>query len=148
VIDRLRNLRGPAVTAAVALAVGSAACQQRQVEDGGLDADTAATRADTAMDAAAPGLDAGGGDAVAGAEAGSVEIAVTNPMPHAMVVKADWGSGETELGTVQPGETASFEVSAPAGTQVSLSASDPAASHAVSGTVTVEADAPASWTIQ
>jgi hypothetical protein len=65
-----------------------------------------------------------------------------------MVVKADWGSGETELGTVQPGETASFEVSAPAGTQVSLSASDPAASHAASGTVTVEADAPASWTIQ
>ena len=110
--------------------------------------DTAATQADTAIDAAAPGLDAGGGDAVAGAETGSVEIAVTNPMPHAMIVKADWGSGETELGTVEPGETASFEVSAPAGTQVSLSASDAAASHAVSGTVTVEAGAPASWTIQ
>lgn len=143
-------VRAAARAGALMLLLGAAACQGRQVEDGGVDED-ASTGADTSMDAAAPGLDAGGGDAVAGGETAggaTAEVAVTNPMPHAMIVKADWGSGEVELGPVEPGETASFEVGAPPGTQVSLSAADAAETHAVSGSVTVEADAPAAWTIQ
>ena len=151
-IADLRIPRAAALAAALALFLGAAACQQRQVEDEGEAADPAVTPSDSAMDAAAPGLDAGGGDAVAGvggsAETGTVQITVTNPMPHAMIVNADWGSGETQIGTVQPSETASFEVAARPGATVSLNASDAAASHSVSGSVTVQADAPASWTIK
>ena len=69
-------------------------------------------------------------------------------MPHPMVVKGDWGHGESELGTVEPNETKTFDVTAASGTALALTATDKDASHSASGTVTLDAATPAAWTIQ
>lgn len=133
--------------------VGTVACQQRQeVDDEDIDADTtiiedtdvmpppAAPGADTMM-GADTGMTMGGGGETA-------QVSVTNSMPHAMIVKADWGEGEMELGTVATNETKSFDVQAAGGSQVNLTATAEDASHSTTGTVTVGAGEPASWTIQ
>ena len=130
---------GALVVAAVLSAL--AACQQKQEAEGGMEADTTVPGDTTAMVPAAPGAE----PAPAGEAA---QVSVTNTMPHPMTVKADWGQGETELGKVGPNETRTFDVSAPAGTQVTLTATDDQASHSTSGSVNVGASTPASWTIE
>ncbi|MEW6352865.1 MAG: hypothetical protein AB1469_01005 [Pseudomonadota bacterium] len=91
----------------------------------------------------------GGESARMGAsQAAGAQIVVTNPMPHDMTVSADWGQGQKELGTVKPNETKTFDVNAPAGTQVKLTASDAAKTHSPEGTVTLAGDQAATWTIQ
>ncbi len=80
--------------------------------------------------------------------AGKAQISVTNPMPHEMIVSADMGQGPKELGPVMPSETKTFEVEAAPGTTVNLVATDAEKTHSPKGSVTVEADAPATWTIQ
>ncbi len=127
----------------------AAACQQRQEID---DEEAAADTTGAMTDEMAPppaGADASlEPDTAMGEGDGSAQVSVTNSMPHAMTVKADWGEGENELGTVEPNETKSFDVEAPAGTQVTLTATDAQASHSTSGSVTVGPDQPAAWTIQ
>lgn len=78
----------------------------------------------------------------------AAEIVITNPMPHPMNVMADWGQGSQNLGSVQPNETRNFEITAPADAQVRLTATDEAQTHSPSGTVTLDPDNPATWTIQ
>lgn len=101
-----------------------------------MDGDTA-MEGDTAMD-----------DGAMTGAAGSAQIAVTNPMPHAMNVKADWGQGEQMLGAVQPNETKTFDVAAAAGTEVKLTATDDDNTHSPSGSLTLSEGSPAAWTIQ
>ncbi|MEO5702976.1 MAG: hypothetical protein ABIQ54_03720 [Gammaproteobacteria bacterium] len=79
---------------------------------------------------------------------GTAQISVTNPMPHEMTVSADTGQGPKELGSVKPGETKTFDVSAAAGSSINLVATDAGKTHSPSGTVTVESGQPATWTIQ
>jgi hypothetical protein len=77
-------------------------------------------------------------------------LAVTNPMPHAMVVTVQYtGGGETELGTVPAGGEQSFTVAASAGETVTLVATDEAGSHSPSTTLTLpEGQTQAAWTIE
>lgn len=89
-----------------------------------------------------------GNESAGGGTAGASQVSVTNPMPHPMNVMADWGQGEKDLGKVQPNETKTFDVDAPAGTEVKLTASDDAKTHSPSGTVTLSATTPATWTIK
>lgn len=94
------------------------------------------------------GTSGGEGARMGASQAAGAKIAITNPMPHDMTVSADWGQGQKELGTVKPNETKTFDVNAPAGTQVQLTASDAAKTHSPSGTVTLAGDQPATWSIQ
>lgn len=76
-------------------------------------------------------------------------IEVSNPMPHAMVVTADYGTGQpVELGSVEPMGTATFTVTAPPSMTATLTAQDESRTHAVSGQVTLTSGMAASWTIQ
>lgn len=83
-----------------------------------------------------------GDDAVA-----ARQIAVTNPMPHPMIVTATVDGETVELGTVPAGETAELTVQAGAGATVQLEARDEPDTHRVQGTVTVGATR-AEWTIE
>lgn len=134
----------------VALVVASG-CQQRQeaenagaAGDARAGTDTAAglpgAPAETALDQTGRGPGGGAG--------GRSEVSVTNSMPHAMIVRADWGEGEAELGKVEPNETKTFDLAAPPGTDVTLTATDERATHSTSGAVTVDPASPPSWTIQ
>lgn len=97
-------------------------------------------------------LTACGGEPREGAETQEVaqatyEVQVTNPMPHAMIIYADYGTGEkTELGTVEPMGTATFTITSPPSTSVRLTAQDSAATHEVFGEVTLTTGMAASWT--
>jgi hypothetical protein len=134
------------------------ACQQRQEADDD-DADTIEIEdtdtmvlpppttptdagADTAMGADTATM-SGAADAPA-----VVEVVITNPMPHAMIVVADWGQGQEPLGTVQPNDSQTFPVSAPEGAQVKLTATDAEETHSPTGTLSVKKGEPANWTIQ
>ncbi|MBA2564648.1 MAG: hypothetical protein H0V09_04405 [Gemmatimonadetes bacterium] len=119
-----------------------AGCQQGRDAGAGdeMAGDTAAMPGETDAEDDADAAGAGGGTS-------GGQVAVTNSMPHAMVVKADGGQGETELGTVAPNESRTFDV-ASSGGPVTLTASDSAATHSVSGTVSPTPGAPAEWTIQ
>ena len=114
-----------------------AACQQRQAVDGETD------EARDAPAAAAPR------ETTATAVA-TTELAVTNAMPHEMIVAAAWGEPPQErvLGPVGPGETRSFEVAVPGGTPLVVTARDAGATHAVEGNVTARADSATGWTIE
>lgn len=81
-----------------------------------------------------------------GGTAAGAQVAVTNPMPHAMNVMADWGQGEEPLGTVEPNQTETFDIPAEPGTEITLSAMDEAETHNPTGTITAEEGA--TWTIQ
>lgn len=75
-------------------------------------------------------------------------IAVTNPMPHVMIVTADYGTGEpVELGPVEPMSTRSFTVTSPPSTNVTLSAQDADKTHTVRGEVTLTREMATAWTI-
>ena len=105
-----------------------AACQKKAAPEG--DTGAGATPADTAMTPPAPDMP------TTSSVGEPAQISVTNAMPHPMVVKGDWGQGEQELGTVDVNETKSFDVDAPAGSQVTLTATDKDASHSTSGSLT------------
>lgn len=101
--------------------------------------------------AVAPGADKVKADAKAAASSaatGGFKLSITNPMTHDMTVSADWGHGLKELGSVKPGETKLFDIAAAAGTQINLVATDTANTHNSKGTLTLDANAPAAWTIQ
>jgi hypothetical protein len=102
------------------------------------DNSTTMADADTAGDTAMSGSMMGG----------TAQIAITNPMPHEMIVSADMGQGPKELGSVMPSETKTFDIDAPAGTTVNLVATDTGNTHSPKGSVTVESGKPAAWTIQ
>ncbi|MFN2432541.1 MAG: hypothetical protein ABR599_06955 [Gemmatimonadota bacterium] len=136
---------------AAALGLG---CQQRQDVDDDAEPDTLAIT-DTEMEPAtdvdltrdtALGADTG---AMAGM-GGSAGLSVTNTMPHEMIVVARWGTPQVErvLGPVAANETKSFDLAAPAGERVGLTATDSGNTHSVEGTVSADASSPATWTIQ
>ncbi len=133
----LKRWQRPLALLALAGLVAATACKKKAETEGGVPADTtmapAAPSSDTTMTSSA---------------SATAQVAVTNAMPHPMVVKGDWGHGESELGTVEPNETKTFDVTAPAGTALTLTATDKEASHSASGTVTLDSAAPAAWTIQ
>jgi hypothetical protein len=54
----------------------------------------------------------------------------------------------SSAGSTAPNETKTFDVGAPSGTALALTATDKDASHSASGTVTLDSAAPAAWTIQ
>ncbi len=81
-------------------------------------------------------------------EHAAAQVTITNPMPHAMNVEAEWGKEKKALGKVGPSETKTFDVAAPAGTEVKLVATDDAKTHSPSGMIKLDTAAPAKWTIQ
>jgi hypothetical protein len=131
----LKRWQRPLALVALVGLVAATACKKKAEPAGGAPADTtqAAPAPDTTMTSAA---------------GAALQVSVTNAMPHAMVVKGDWGSGESELGTVEPNETKTFDVAAASGTALALTATDKDASHSATGTVTLDSAAPAAWTIQ
>jgi hypothetical protein len=132
----LKRLQAPLALVALAGLVTVTACKKKAGTEGEMPADTT-------MAPAAPS------DTATTSSASEVaQVAVTNAMPHVMIVKGDWGQGESELGSVESNETKTFEVTAPAGSQVTLTATAKDASHSASGTVTLDSSAPAAWTIQ
>ena len=66
-------------------------------------------------------------------------ISVVNPMPHAMIVSFDDGSGARLLGTVGAGRTERFVIAGAANPTVSVVAHDEAESHTVRRTVVLQA---------
>lgn len=78
----------------------------------------------------------------------SAVISVTNSMPHEMNVVGDWGMGQQLLGPVGGSQTKEFTVSVSPGSQVGLIATDTAATHSVTGSVTTSPETPSAWTIQ
>lgn len=77
-----------------------------------------------------------------------VELVVTNPMPHAMIVSVDVGAAEPqELGRVAADATETFTVPAGPGTSVRVTAHDEANTHQPSATITLK-QGPNAWTIQ
>ena len=78
------------------------------------------------------------------------EVAIANPMPHAMIVTVEYtGGGETELGTVPAGGEQSFTVAASAGETVTLVATDEAGTHSPSTTMALpEGQTETAWTIE
>src|SRR3990172_7330684 len=94
----------------------------------------------TSMSGSADNATANGESRMGASQAASnAQVSITNPMPHDMMVSADWGQGEKELGTVKANETKSFDVAAAEGTTVNLTATDAARSHSPKGSVTVSA---------
>jgi hypothetical protein len=77
-------------------------------------------------------------------------LVVTNPMPHAMSVTATLPDGsQVQLGTVPASSEGSFTVSGMAGETVTVTASDEAATHSPSGSLTLPAgETTVSWTVQ
>jgi hypothetical protein len=66
-------------------------------------------------------------------------VSVTNPMPHAMIVSFDDGSGVRLLGTVGAGRTERFVIAGSAAPTVSIVAHDEAETHTVRKTVVLQA---------
>lgn len=134
----LKRLQGPLALVALAGLVAVTACKKKAGTEGEMPADTTM----------APAAPSASDTATTSSASEAAQVAVTNAMPHAMIVKGDWGQGESELGTVESNETKTFDVTAPAGTQVTLTATAKDASHSTSGTVALDSAAPAAWTIQ
>ena len=80
----------------------------------------------------------------------SYTLLVSNPMPHAMNVTATLSDGsQVQLGTVPASGEGSFAVAGMAGETVTITATDEAATHAPSGSVTFPAgETTVSWTVQ
>ena len=66
-------------------------------------------------------------------------VSVVNPMPHAMIVSFDDGSGTRLLGTVGAGRTERFVIAGSANQTVSIVAHDEAQTHTVRRTVVLAA---------
>lgn len=65
-------------------------------------------------------------------------VNVTNPMPHAMIVSFDDGSGARLLGTVGAGRTERFVIAGSANQTVSIVAHDEAETHTVRKTIVLQ----------
>jgi hypothetical protein len=74
-------------------------------------------------------------------------LEVRNPMPHAMIVSYDDGTGQRLLGTVSGNAQAEFVITAPARQTIEVSGTDEDRTHAVRRTVTLQIDAPARVTL-
>lgn len=127
-----------------ALVTFGSACQG---EDADADGDTADT---IAMSAEPDAIDEPVSTGIEPGESSTYDVAITNPMPHAMVVTVAYtGGGETELGTVAAGGEQSFTVAASAGETVTLTATDEAGTHSPSTSMALpEGQAEAAWTIE
>ena len=66
-------------------------------------------------------------------------VSVDNPMPHAMIVSFDDGSGSRLLGTVGARQTERFVIAGSASQTVSIVAHDEAETHTVRKTVVLQA---------
>jgi hypothetical protein len=80
----------------------------------------------------------------------SYTLLVSNPMPHAMNVTATLSDGsQVQLGTVPASGEGSFTVTGMAGETVTITATDEAATHSPTGSVTLPAgETTVSWTVQ
>jgi hypothetical protein len=142
----MRTLASRLSTAAAAIALVSVAfaCETQDADEEVAPADTIASSAEptTAEEPLSTGLEPGAST--------TYEVAITNPMPHAMVVTVEYtGGGETELGTVPAGGEQSFTVAASAGETITLVATDEAATHSPTTSLTLpEGQTQTSWTIQ
>lgn len=130
-------------TAVVSIALISlgAACQGEDAGEYDAPADTVAS-APAADEPVSSGIDPG--------VSSTYDVAINNPMPHAMIVTVEYtGGGETELGTVPPGGEQSFTVAASAGETVTLVATDEAGTHSPSTTMALpEGQTETAWTIE
>ena len=131
-------------TAVVSIALISlgAACQGEDTGDDAAPADTVASSAPATDQPVSSGIEPGASS--------TYEVAITNPMPHAMNVTVEYtGGGETALGTVPAGGEQSFTIAASAGETVTLVAADEAATHSPSTTMALpEGQTTATWTIE
>ena len=80
----------------------------------------------------------------------SYTLVVANPMPHAMNVTATLADGsQVQLGTVPASGEGTFTVSGAAGETVVVTATDEAATHSPSGSLTLPAgETTVTWTVQ
>ena len=142
----MRTLARRLATAAATIALVSLAiaCATEDAEDDAAPADTIAPSAETttAEEPVSTGLQPG--------QSSTYELAITNPMPHAMIVTVGYtGGGETELGTVPAGGEQSFTVAASAGETITLVATDEAGTHSPTTTMTLPEDQTrTAWTIE
>lgn len=137
----MRTLARRLSTAAVWMALVSLGfgCQTEGADEEEAPADTVAET--MTQDEPVAGLEPGAGS--------TYEVAITNPMPHAMIVSVQYtGGGETELGTVPAGGEQSFTIAASAGETVTLVATDEAGTHSPTTTLTLpEGQTQTAWTI-
>jgi len=137
-----RRLSNAAAT--IALVSLAFACATEDADEDVAPADTIASSGETttAEEPVSTGLQPG--------QSATYEVAITNPMPHAMVVTVGYtGGGETELGTVPAGGEQSFTVAASAGETITLVATDEAATHSPTTTMTLpEGQTRTAWTIE
>lgn len=142
----MRTLTRRLSTAAASIALVSLAfaCETEDADEDVAPADTIAPSAETttAEEPVSTGLEPG--------VSSTYEVAITNPMPHAMVVTVGYaGGGETELGTVPAGGEQSFTVAASAGETITLVATDEAATHSPTTSLTLPEDQTrTTWTIE
>lgn len=80
----------------------------------------------------------------------SYSLVVSNPMPHAMNVTATLADGsQVQLGTVPASGEGTFTVSGTPGETVTVTATDEAATHSPSGSLTLPAgETTVTWTVQ
>lgn len=139
----MHTLASRLTTAVVSIALVSlgAACQGEDAGEYDAPADTVAS-APAADEPVSSGIDPG--------VSSTYDVAINNPMPHAMIVTVEYtGGGETELGTVPAGGEQSFTVAASAGETVTLVATDEAGTHSPSTTMALpEGQAETVWTIE
>lgn len=122
--------------AALAIGLTAVAC-------GGGDADEEIAPADTTAFEEETTGEAG----LAPSTASVSMLTVSNPMPHAMVVRVAYeGGGEAELGTVPANGEVVFTVSATPGETVVFSATDEGGTHTVDETVELSPDN--HWTVE
>lgn len=140
----MRTLASRLSTAVVSIALVSfgAACQGEEAGEYDAPADTVASSVPEIDEPVSSGVEPGGSS--------TYDLAITNPMPHAMIVSVEYtGGGGTELGTVPAGGEQSFTVAASAGETVTLVATDEAGTHSPSTTMALpEGQVEASWTIE
>ncbi|MGH7565948.1 MAG: hypothetical protein ACREK2_03875 [Gemmatimonadota bacterium] len=131
-------------TAVVSIALVSlgAACQGEDAGEYDAPADTVASSDATIDEPVSSGVEPG--------VSSTYDLAIANPMPHAMIVTVEYtGGGETELGTVPAGGEQSFTVAASAGETVTLVATDEAGTHSPSTTMALpEGQTETAWTIE
>jgi len=130
-----RTIPGIAI---LALGLAATACGGGDGEEEIAPADTAAVEDEAATD---------GGAGLSPSTASVSTLTVSNPMPHAMVVRVAYeGGGEAELGTVPANGEVVFTVSASPGETVIVSATDEGGTHTVDQTVELAPEN--SWTVE
>lgn len=128
----------------MALVSFGSGCETEGADDDAAPADTIGSSAETTTgdEPVSTGIQPG--------TASTYDVAITNPMPHAMIVTVEYtGGGETELGTVPAGGEQSFTVAASAGETITLVATDEARTHSPTTTLDLApGQTQAAWTIE